>query len=106
MHLERRAALRRYYERGRSVAEAWRDGICTEHTAYHWYRRWLREDGDKAPTCACGRELIHGGRCLARGNRAGNQRGWPVYTGPAVIGRALSEGEVAHFRELEATSKK
>lgn len=98
--LERRARLRRYYERGRSVQEAFRAGVTTEHTAYFWYRRWMREDGDKAPLCGCGRELIHTGRCLAR--RRGQDNRWPVYVGPEIIGRALTEAEVSSFRAQEA----
>lgn len=98
--LTKREALRRCYERGRSIRDARAISGVADGTARHWYHRWIREDGDKAPLCACGRSLIHSGRCWAR--TKGPARRWPVYTGPAVIGRAMSEAEVASFRAKEA----
>jgi hypothetical protein len=97
-----REKLRRYYEAGWAARTAAPMIPCSEGVAYHWYRRWLAQDGDKAPTCPCGRELIHRGRCWARSHKA--QARWPVYTGPEWIGRALEPQEIAMLRALEAQS--
>lgn len=100
--LEKRRKLRVRYDMGVPPLVA-RDQIgLTEFTVYRWYNRWIAEDGDRAPTCGCGRSLVHRGRCECRPSRlsggARHRSDIPIYDGPELIGRAMTAEEAATFR--------
>lgn len=104
--LEKRRKLRVRYDMGVPPLIA-RDQIgLTDFTVYRWYNRWIQEDGAKAPTCGCGRSLVHRGRCEYRPSlRSGGGRhrsDIPVYDGPDFIGRAMTAEEAASFRARAA----
>jgi hypothetical protein len=86
-----RPALRRRYEAGISATRSAEQMNIHHRTATRWYLRWLREDGDKAPRCGCGRSLVHQGRCRARSHE---RLDWfPPYRGPAWIGKPMTAEE-------------
>lgn len=97
--LEKRKKLRTRYEMGVPAPIAAEQVGLLRVTVYRWYKQWAWEDGEKAARCACGRPLVHSGRCAYRPARRGD--GPPVYDGPDFIGKAMTADEAAAFRALQ-----